>query len=56
MIRACSESREVGSSTCVLVNLDESAPLLYTANIGDSGYLLLRKEGVDLVSKFRSKE
>jgi serine/threonine protein phosphatase PrpC len=29
---------------------------LYTANIGDSGYLLLRKEGIDLVAKFRSKE
>lgn len=56
LIEASTENREIGSSTCVLASLDESAPLLYTANIGDSGYLLLRKEGLDLISKFRSKE
>lgn len=29
---------------------------MYTCNLGDSGYLLLRKSGMDLVSIFRSKE
>ena len=56
LIEAVSENREIGSSTCVLATLDEEKPLLYTANMGDSGYLLLRKEGIDLISKFRSKE
>lgn len=39
-----------------MATLDEKAPILYTANLGDSGYLLLRKEGLDLVTLFRSKE
>ena len=56
LIEACSETREIGSSTCVVVTLDETQPILYTANIGDSGYLLLRKSGLDLVSYHRSKE
>ena len=56
LIDAVSENRQIGSSTCILVNLDETAPYIYTANIGDSGYLLLRKEGIDMISKFRSKE
>ena len=49
LIDAVNDNREVGSCTCVLATLDEKAPLLYTANLGDSGYLLLRKEGLDLV-------
>ncbi len=56
LVDSVNENREVGSCTCVLTNLDEEKPLLYTANIGDSGYLLLRKEGIDLITKFRSKE
>ena len=40
----------------MLVNLDIRAPYLYTANLGDSGYILLRKSGLDLVSIFRTKE
>ncbi len=56
LIEAVGENREIGSCTCVMANLDEEQPLLYTANIGDSGYLLLRKEGIDLISKFRTKE
>lgn len=56
LIDAVSDNREIGSCTCVLASLDESAPLLYTVNLGDSGYLLLRKEGLDLVKLFRSVE
>ena len=56
LIDSVNENREIGSSTCVLATLDEYSPILYTANIGDSGYLLLRKEGIDLITKFRSKE
>jgi protein phosphatase PTC7 len=56
LIDAVADNREIGSCTCVMATLDEKAPYLYTANLGDSGYLLLRKEGLDLVSLFRSKE
>ena len=55
-MEALEASKEVGSSTCVIVTLDKELPNLHTANLGDSGYLLLRKSGVDLVSIFRSKE
>ena len=56
LMDAVYENREIGSSTCVLCTLDEEAPVLYTANLGDSGYLLLRKEGIDLISVYKSKE
>lgn len=56
LVEAVEQTRETGSSTCVITSLDREAPLLYTANLGDSGYLLLRKSGLDLVSVFRSKE
>jgi hypothetical protein len=50
LIDAVYDNHEIGSCTCVLATLDEKAPILYTANLGDSGYLLLRKEGLDLVT------
>ena len=56
LIDAVNDNREIGSCTCVLSTLDEKAPLLYTANLGDSGYMLLRKQGLDLITLFRSKE
>ena len=56
LIEAVNDNREIGSCTCVLATLDEKAPLLYTANLGDSGYLILRKEGLDLIKIFRTKE
>lgn len=56
LIDAVNENRETGSCTCVMATLDETAPYLYTANLGDSGYLLLRKEGLDLIQLFRTKE
>ena len=56
IVSAVSMNNQVGSSTCVVACLDEEKPFLYTANLGDSGYLLLRKQGVDLVSVFRSEE
>mmetsp|Transcript_5726 Transcript_5726/g.6274 ORF Transcript_5726/g.6274 Transcript_5726/m.6274 type:complete len:296 (+) Transcript_5726:117-1004(+) len=45
-----------GSSTCVIASMDKEAPVLYTSNLGDSGYLLIRKQGKDLVTVFRSVE
>ena len=56
LIDAVEDTREVGSSTAVIVSLDRDEQLLRTCNLGDSGYLLLRKNGLDLTSVFRSKE
>jgi len=55
-IEAAELTTEIGSSTCVIASLDREAPLLYTSILGDSGYLLLRRKGTELVSVFRSKE
>lgn len=49
LIDAVSNNREVGSSTCVIACLDKAKPLMYTVNLGDSGYMLLRKSGLDLI-------
>jgi protein phosphatase PTC7 len=56
MIDAVKNNKETGSSTCVICTLDKVAPVIYTANLGDSGYMLLRKSGQDLDMLFRSKE
>lgn len=53
-IEAAEQATETGSSTCVIASLDKEAPVLYTSNLGDSGYLIVRKSGSDLVSVFRS--
>ena len=45
-----------GSTTLVLALVDPSASVLHTANFGDSGYMLLRKEGGKVKMLFRSKE
>jgi len=56
LIEAVSANQEIGSSTCVIATLDKNKPHLYTANLGDSGYLLLRKSGLDLIQIHKSKE
>ena len=56
LIEAVSQNMEMGSSTCVIATLDHYKPLLRTCNLGDSGYMLLRKSGLDLVQVFRSVE
>ena len=56
LIDAAAETKEMGSCTCVIVTLNREESILHTCNLGDSGYLLLRKSGLDLVSVYRSKE
>ena len=53
---AAAETTEKGSSTAVICMLDTQKNCLHTANLGDSGYMLLRKSGYDLVVLFRTKE
>ena len=55
-VEAAETTREIGSSTCVIASIDREAPILYTANLGDSGYLLIRKNADELTTVFRSKE
>ena len=56
LVDAVADTRETGSCTCVVALLEREEPRLHTCNLGDSGYLLLRKSGLDVVSIFRSKE
>ena len=42
---AANMTKETGSSTCVIASMDKEEPVIYTSNLGDSGYLLLRKSG-----------
>ena len=42
MVDAVDQNDEIGSCTCCIVNLDEAAGVLTTANLGDSGYMVLR--------------
>ena len=53
---AAKKTKVTGSSTCVIASMDREAPVVYTSNLGDSGYLLLRKKGTNLVTVFRSEE
>lgn len=54
---AASRNKEIGTSTLVIVTLDNKQGVLRSANIGDSGYMILRKNAAgkfDLV--YRSQE
>ena len=55
---AVKENQEVGSCTCVILTLDTEAPVIQTVNLGDSGYMILRKESMkdDLSIEYESKE
>ena len=41
---AVKRNDEVGSCTCVIVTLDKDAAVISTVNLGDSGYMILRKD------------
>lgn len=56
LLQAVGESREQGSSTAVVCMLDSQGSYLHTANLGDSGYMLLRKNGLDVETLYKSKE
>ena len=49
LIDAAAETRETGSCTCAIATVDRLEPIVHTCNLGDSGYLLLRKSGLDLI-------
>lgn len=44
MIDAVEANTEIGSCTICLVSLDSKSPVIFTANLGDSGYMILRND------------
>lgn len=44
LVDAVRMNDEIGSCTCVVIVLDEKAAVISTCNLGDSGYMLLRKD------------
>ncbi len=56
LIRAADQTKVIGSSTCCLVTLDPTAEILHAANLGDSGFLLMRKMDRNLAIIARSTE
>jgi len=44
LVDAVQRNDEVGSCTCVIVTLDKDAKVIQTVNLGDSGYMILRKD------------
>lgn len=45
----------LGTSTCSIVQLDEKEGTVYTTNIGDCGYIWLRKTAIDYMIEYGSK-
>ncbi|CAG9327147.1 unnamed protein product [Blepharisma stoltei] len=56
LVEAAKNSKEIGSSTCALAILDKDEPKLYTANIGDSGFIIYRKKDENITLVAKSKE
>jgi len=56
LIDAVADNKHIGSSTCMIAALDKIKPEMVTANLGDSGYMILRKNGLDLVNVFQSEQ
>ncbi len=56
LVQAAYKTKATGSSTCCLILLDNKSVKIFTANIGDSGYLIIRNDGEKLVEFYRSEE
>ena len=46
LVDAVKQNTEIGSCTCVIVTLDAQSPVIQTVNLGDSGYMILRRESM----------
>jgi serine/threonine protein phosphatase PrpC len=53
---AVEATTDVGTATCICISLDFDEAKIYSALIGDCGYILLRKQPTDLHSIYRSKD
>lgn len=54
LISAVEENKKLGSCTCVILEIDDQDNSVNTVNLGDSGYLWVRKEGLDGVLKYET--
>jgi len=50
------KTMSIGSSTCLILSMNEMNPILYSSYIGDSGFLILRKIAHHFQIVFRSIE
>ena len=44
MIDSVKKNKEIGSCTCCIVTLDHRDQLISSVNLGDSGYMILRRD------------
>jgi len=56
IVDAAAKTKNQGSSTLCILTLDEITPILHTAYIGDSGYIIFRKESNSLKVIYKSEE
>jgi protein phosphatase PTC7 len=56
LVKAAYRTKATGSSTCCLILLDINSYKIFSANIGDSGYLIIRNEEGKLVEYYKSEE
>ena len=43
LVEAVALNKQQGTSTSLILTIDQSKPMIYTSNIGDSSYMILRK-------------
>lgn len=56
LMEAAYETKQEGSSTCLIITLDKEKSVLYTSYIGDSGFLLIRQINRELVLVYQTVE
>ena len=56
LIKAANKNKATGSSTCCLIIFDINSNNIHTANIGDSGYLIIRYIDGKLKEYYKSEE
>jgi protein phosphatase PTC7 len=60
LIDAVKANNEIGSCTICIVSIDEKSPVIFTTNLGDSGYMILRTDRTykddELVIFYETKE
>jgi len=56
IVEAHSLNKEIGSTTCCMVSIEDEKNLINAANIGDSGYVIYRKENDKIVLVHESVE
>ena len=56
LVKSAYKTKAKGSSTCCLIIFDTNSNNIFTANIGDSGYLIIRYNDGNLKEFYKSQE